>query len=141
MKFYFYLFMILSGLNFFGCSNCDTTKKENNLETLSKNINTIAKQKFNSKYKILRNQAETYALVIKNIDNSKSPVINKQSFFIYDFSANEIIFEDDIVNGNVYWETDDLITVTRITGIIKKYSENKMGIKVYSFDVISRRKN
>jgi hypothetical protein len=59
--------------------------------------------------------------------------MNNQNYFVYDFKEKEIIFEDKIVNGNVFWESDSLVTASRIPGIVKKDSENKAGNKVYTF--------
>jgi hypothetical protein len=139
MKFYSYFFTFLSVLFFFGCSQCDVTKNESILKKKVQNINSIAREKF-SKYNIVNNQTGNYALVIKNIENAKSPVINKQFFFVFEYDSNEIIFEDEVVDAKVFWETDNLVTVSRIPGMIKKDSETKGGNKVYSFDVLKKKK-
>jgi hypothetical protein len=140
MKFYLYLFAFLSGLLFLGCSHCDITKIEKKLIKQDQNINSVARDKFNSKFKTINNQSGNFALVIDNFKDSKSPVVNKQSFFIFDLTSNEVIFEDEVVNAKVFWESNNLVTVSRIPGMIKKDSETKEGHKIYSFDVLEKKK-
>ena len=140
MKIYLYIFVFLTGLLYLGCSHCDVTKNEENLEKQNQNVNSVARDKFNSKLKIINNQSGNFALVIDNFKDSKSPVVNKQSFFIFDLTSKEVIFEDEVVNAKVFWESDNLVTVSRIPGMIKKDSENKEGHKIYSFDVLEKKK-
>lgn len=140
MKFYFYILIILFGFFFWDCSNCDLTKKENKLVKKAQNIDFIAREKFNGKYNTINNHSGNYAIVIHKIKNPQTPVVNKQSFFIFDLISNEVIFEDEVVNSKIFWETNNIVTVSRIPGMIKKDSENKLGNKVYSFDVVSKKK-
>jgi hypothetical protein len=134
--FYFVLCLLLA----IGCANCDQSKLENRMESPNKSIKEIALEKFGKEHKIIKNNSKTYAICLQTIRKAKPPIMNNPRFFVYDFEKSEIIFEDKIVNGNVNWESDSLVSVSRIPGMLKKDSENKTGHKVYSFDVKTKKK-
>jgi hypothetical protein len=134
---------ILSTISLFiliGCANCDQSKLENRMESPNKSITKIAFEKFGKDHKVIKNKSETYAICLQTMKMSKPPVINSQNYFVYDFRESEIIFENKVVDGNVYWESDSLVSVSRIPGMLKKDSENIAGNKVYSFDVKTKKK-
>ena len=139
MKFYFIILLLLSGLFFFGCSNCDVTKNGNNLEKQTKSIRVVATEKFGRDYKIFNNKSATFAICLNEKNRLKAAEINRISYFIFDIKNSEIIFEDSLSNSNVGWENDNLVTVTRIPGMIKKNDESINRNKIYSFDVLSRK--
>ncbi len=140
MKFFFYIFTLLSGLIFFGCSNCDIAKNENNLKKLNINIHTVAKKKFNSKYKIIKNASETFAICLSESNRLKAAEINRLKYFIFDLKNSDIIYEDSLSNSNVGWENDSLVTVYRIPGMIKKNDDSGYQNRIYSYDVLLGKK-
>jgi hypothetical protein len=123
-----------------GCANCDNVRQENTKLLKKLSLNEIAKEKFGSKFSVVKNESETYAICSKTYESYQASLVKKESFFIFDLLNNEIIFEDDIANSNVYWESDNLITVSRIPGMIKREGNEKNKLKIYSYNVLEKRK-
>lgn len=136
---YFFAFLI-TVLLITGCANCDNVQQENTKLLKKLSLNEIAKEKYGSKFSVVKNESETFAICSKTYESSQAALINKESFFVFDLLNNEIIFEDDISNSNVYWESDNLITVSRIPGMIKRESNEKNRFKIYSYNILEKRK-
>jgi hypothetical protein len=135
-----YLFILLIIIISIACANCNSSRQETTVKKTIKSISGIALEKFGKDHKVIKNQSETYAICLHTMKKSKPPVMNNQNYFVYDFKEKEIIFEDKIVNGNVFWESDSLVTASRIPGIVKRDSENITGHKIYSFNVFLKKK-
>ena len=110
------------------------------MEKQTKSIRVVATEKFGRDYKIFNNKSTTFAICLNEKNRLKAAEVNRISYFIFDIKNSEIIFEDSLSNSNVGWENDNLVTVTRIPGMIKKNDESINRNKIYSFDVLSRKK-
>ena len=108
----------------------------------SETLKQIASQKYDGKFEIFSNKSGSHGICVsKKTGVQSSPVMNQLSFFIFDNKANEIIFEDSLSNASVIWQNDNVVSVIRDVGIIKKNSESPSVQTVYSYNVIERKKS
>jgi hypothetical protein len=83
------------------------------------------------------NESKTFLLLIENQDR-KEPIVMQKKIYVYDKSNDEIVLEDFIPNGKVFWKSETEVQIEQYPGVISKNEpENTLG---YVFNVITREK-
>ncbi len=108
--------------------------------TTTKSLKGLAYDKYHQGFNILYNKSNTYALVISKIISDKTIGQEKSSFFIFNIKEKKIIFEDDVIDSEIFWEKDFVVRTGRLPGIIKKDKENPNIVGGYTFNVLTLKK-
>lgn len=75
--------------------------------------------------------------MIENQDR-KEPLVMQKKIYVYNKSNDEIVLEDFIPNGKVFWKSETEVQIEKYPGMISKNeTDNTFG---YIFDVITREK-
>jgi hypothetical protein len=99
----------------------------------------VAFQKYGSGVEFLFNENRSAVLCLKKTKPTAEHPQRQVAFFVFDFSTDTTIFEDEIANGTVAWKDNSSVLVTTVPGIVK--SDDPPGGKLsgYIFDLRSRK--
>lgn len=110
-----------------------STEKMNDLTE----IEQIATEKYNGKYIFNNNTNGTHTLCIKQNPDTDVQNFTPLNFFVFDNKEKEVVFEDNLPNGEVSWINDFQIKVRSFPGIVQPGKENPEN---YIFDLKSGKK-
>ena len=129
-RFLFLLFFLFVSAFLNSCSSFDcTSQNQNEQQKILKNLPEGNFQK-------VPNRSETYLLIIEK-NKCKTNLIEGQKIYVYDKSNDEIIFQDFIPQGRVFWKDSYTLQVEKFPGTIKKNEETSA---VYFYNVRTREK-
>lgn len=135
IKFHFiiilFIFLILK------CSSEKTNDENNDQQNKLIELSKLASSKFDSGYNLNYNTPKDF-VICKKVNKEEIPGYQLLIFFLFDLKEGEIIFEDRVPNGNIYWQSDHIIKVEEIPGIIRK--DVSEPIPGYKYDVNQRKK-
>jgi len=114
------------------CSSVEKDVKKNEVDSANiKTLKKVAEEKYQNNFKIVYNTNKDFALCIhKNKSNVPGP--ESINYFVYDLSKDKITYEGNIPQGNISWESDYMIRLEEIPGIIQK---DKPSSTVYILNV------
>lgn len=113
----------------------------------SQKLRDIAAQKLGDTYNLIFNSDSTLLIAYHNIltTKEKSKKENRAGFplpplkfFIYNIKNSQVIFEDNLSNGEVSWLTRTQVKIQTIPGTVKVNDDKKS--TGYIYDVILQRK-
>jgi uncharacterized protein YcfL len=139
-KYEFLILLVISAL-LFSCSNCNISDKNELNDQNKVSIETIALEKIGAQYRIIPNISNSYAVCIELLEKKQSsPVMNTRKFFIYNTKDLEVIHEDKLSNFSLQWINDEVVSITRDAGMIKKNNDAEQSQLLYKFNVQQRKK-
>jgi hypothetical protein len=132
--------LIFSILVSFSCASSESsdTQEAGEISDNSKeNLYLIARSRFENNFKLIYNHSKDFIICKKFNDEeiSKNLLLD---YFLYDLNSDEVIFEDKVPRGNIYWIDEHLVKVEEIPGIVKKGVNEP--VPAYTFDVLKRKK-
>ena len=99
----------------------------------------IAEERFNKDYKVESNSDSTYLIVYYSPkDKIMNPGIPLK-FFVYNTSSKEVIFQDNLANGEIKWKNTYQFVVKTTPEIVKGNDEDTQN-SGYTYDVNTKRK-
>lgn len=141
MKIIIAIAVVATTVLFLGCSTCvsDNTNGMQNNNT-KKSLKDFISEKYGKNYKSIENNTKTFIIIIENTKVKKSPVIDTNSFFVFNYEKEEIIFEGNMLSSIIFWEDNNTFRVGRVPGMIKKDSETPSVVGGYSVNVLTGKK-
>lgn len=110
---------------------CHKEKEQTQTESSEQIVINYAQKKYVDNFKIDYNSTREYALVYKRFKKF-SEIVPNLNYFVISISENQLIIEDTLTAGNVYWLNDYAIrALTR-----EQKAESRQ--KIYTFDVKKR---
>lgn len=100
----------------------------------------IAEEKFKDDYKVESNSDSTYLIIYYSPSNKLKSLNPPLKFFVYNTSAQKVIFQDNLANGNIKWKNNHQFIVTTIPEIVKGNGDVDSQNFGYTYDIISKRK-
>ncbi len=119
------IFLVVFSMN--ACV-CHKTKTQIPTDSPEQIVNKYAQQKYVDDFKIDFNNTQEYALVYKRFKKF-SEIVPNISYFVVSISENQLIIEDTLKAGNVYWLNDYAIRAI----IREQKAESRQ--RIYTFDV------
>jgi len=114
--------------------------KESAKIQISGDYKKIAGSKLGDNYKIIFNSDSTYLTAYQLNKNSNENIPPALKFFVYDLSAEKILFEDNLPNGKVEWINDHQVKVSTTPGIVSGKEEKNKSLFGYTYDVNLKKK-
>ena len=124
MKFYLILLLFLI--------TCQPTKKNLN-PPHDVNHEMLIEEKLGGKPEYLANANRVY-LLCRKIDKARP---GKVSFLVYHLPDQKIIYQEQLENGQVEWESDTVIKITKALG--NRTEDYPEGYRIYYYDVIKKK--
>lgn len=125
----------------YDCISSESSSIDNDDKDSSNNspeiLNSIAKSKFENNYVLIYNPSKDF-VICKKVNKEEIPGYQLLNFFLFDLIKGKIIFEDRVPNGNIYWQSDHVVKIEEIPGIIQK--DVSVPIPGYKYDVNKRKK-
>lgn len=115
-------------------SNCSSTKTEKQTSQSHEQYRTIALKRFNGNAEFYPNKSESYVLCVHKVTKPPSGS-TPLSFFVYDISRQAIVFERTGENGTVAWQSDTIVAVNLVPGIVSGKESSASDRISYTFDV------
>ena len=119
------IFLVVFSMN--ACV-CHKSKTYSQTESPEQIVNKYAQQKYVDDFKIDFNNTQEYALVYKRFKKF-TEIVPNLSYFVVSISENQLIIEDTLKAGNVYWLNDYAIRAI----IREQKAESRQ--RIYTFDV------
>lgn len=83
-------------------SGCCAASKE---IAKDKNVQKLAAEKFDSGYKLIKNNSSSFILCLKSKEKQNQPHTSVE-YFVYDLDKEEIIFSETLLDAEVGWFDD-----------------------------------
>jgi hypothetical protein len=99
----------------------------------------IASEKYGPGAEFLFNEKKSAVLCVMRAKPTAEHPQRQVAFFVFDFSDDTAIFEDEIVDGTVAWKDDVSVLVTTVPGIVKSDAPSSGKRTGYIFDLRSRK--
>jgi hypothetical protein len=136
-----YIVILIFGIIFsLSCSSSESSeiKSAGELPDSSReNLYAIARSRYESNFKLIYNQYKDF-IICKKFNEEEIGKNLLLDYFLYDLNSGEVIFEDKIPNGNIYWLKQYAVRVEEIPGVMK--TGVVQPIPGYTFDVKKRKK-
>ena len=124
------LFKIVFLFCFIGLVFACSTSKSNTVKYLeNKKYQKLAKEKYKNNIKYSFNQIKSYVLCKKKYKPSTKMPQGFLSFFVYDLTNDNIVYEKSIDNGDVKWANDYQLQISIVPGNIS----NKEDLKKFNY--------
>ena len=115
-------------------SNCSSSKTEKQISQSPERYRTIALQRFNGNAEFYTNKSQSHVLCIQRVTKSRSGSA-PLSFFVYDISRQAIVFERTGESGTATWQSDDIVAVDLVPGIVSGKDSSETDKISFTFNV------
>lgn len=119
-------------LIFFSCSSESISKKN------ATNLDDLIKSKNWENVSRIPNNKNSFVLVV----NQKKPTnlipSPELSYFVYDLSKDEIVYEEEMIKGKIKWLDNENIRISLSPGMIKDNEKENEKLFGYTINIISK---
>lgn len=118
------IFLVISILILGGCSSNEVAKNEINTKYSKQHFTELAKTKYGKTYRSLESPDKKSILCFSSNEDiyKKGSVID---YFVFNKNENSIVYENQVLNGQISWYSNYELKITTIPGMIKKNDTSK----------------
>ena len=122
--------------SFLSCSSSGQFRHE---ESSSLRYRAMGTEKYGEGVEYRFNSTKTAVLCVKEAKTTLLVPQRKIAFFVFDVTADSILFEDNLTNGSVAWNDEFSIIVKIIPGIEESEEKSPHRQPGYIFDLRSKK--
>jgi len=119
--------------------SCSSSRQFRHQESSSLRYQTIGTEKYGRGVEYRPNSTKTAVLCVKEAKTTLLVPQRQIAFFVFDVTADSILFEDNLANGSVAWNDDFSIVVKIIPGIEESEEKSPHRQPGYIFDLRSKK--
>jgi hypothetical protein len=127
---------ILMVASFLSCSSSRQFRHE---ESSSLRYRTLGTERYGEGAEYTFNSTKTAVLCVKEAKTTLLVPQRRIAFFVFDVTADSILFEDNLANGSVAWIDEFSIVVKIISGIEESEENSPRRRPGYIFDLRSKK--
>lgn len=122
-------------LIFFSCSSETISKKNMN------QLGALIKSKNWENVSQIPNNDSSYILIVNQKKATNLIPSPELSYFIYDISKDEIVYEEEMIKGKIKWFDNENLRISLSPGIIKDNEKENVELFGYTINIKTKIKN
>jgi len=119
--------------------SCSSSRQLRHEESSNLRYRTLGTEKYGEGAEYTFNSTKTALLCVKEAKTTLLVPQRRIAFFVFDVTADSILFEDNLANGSVAWNDEFSIIVKIIPGIEESEEKSPHRQPGYIFDLRSKK--